>query len=87
MISDAERVNIEVNISPQDPPDEADITLLLRPFHLFDGTQELELHSDHPLDETHYSPTMRQEAIPPLRVLWLNQRLNYFQKVTSYQSR
>ena len=69
MISDAERVNIEVNIPPQDPPDETYIMLWLRLFCLFDGTQELELHSKHPLYEAHDSPTIGQEAFPALRVL------------------
>jgi len=69
VIYDAERVNIEVNIPPQDPPDETYIILWLRLFRLFDGTQELELHSKHPLYEAHDSPTICPEAFPALRVL------------------
>ena len=74
IISDAERVSIEVDIPGHHPPDAKDlvIPLWLRLFRLFHGTQELDLHTNHSLYESHDSPTMGQEAFPALRVLRLD---------------
>jgi hypothetical protein len=72
LMSDVERVIIEVNITPQYLPDETEIARWLRLFRLFDGAQELELASDHALYEAHESPKMGQEVFPALRILRLD---------------
>ena len=77
LISDVERVSIEVNIPPQNPiilPVEREIDRWLQLFPLFDGAQELELCSGYILFKPHESPNskMGQEVFPALRVLRLS---------------
>jgi hypothetical protein len=71
LMSDVERVTIEVNITPRYLPDETEIARWLRLFRLFDGAKELELASDHALYEAHESLKMGQEVFPALRILRL----------------
>src|SRR5260221_12118039 len=73
LISDVERVSLEVTIVPENPPNETDVARWLGLFRLFDGAQELELGIDclRLLYKAHETTKMGQEVLPALRVLWL----------------
>ena len=72
LISDMERVRIDINIEPRNPPDGRDISQWLRLFRLFDGAQELELGTDFGLYDELETAKIGQEVLPALRILRLN---------------
>lgn len=74
VISDVKRVYIDINIETQNLPDETDVmvsSLWLQLFSLFDGTQELEWHSEYLL-RVHDTITIGQKVLPALCILWLD---------------
>jgi len=72
LMSGVERVSIDVDICPLNPPDETDVMRWLRLFRLFDCAQELELGSGYSVYEVDGTPKMGQEVLPVLRVLRLD---------------
>jgi len=72
LVPDVERVSIEVDIVPPNPPEETDITGWLQLFRLFCGAQEVEFRSEYLVYEGHNTPKMGQAVFPALRILRLD---------------
>ena len=67
-----ERVRIDINIEPRNPPDGRDLSQWLRLFRLFDGAQELEFGTEFIPYEELDTAKIGQEVLPALRILRLS---------------